>query len=535
MKIEAFSELLSRVLHGDWRALDEWDVLRVHFEPHQIDQALLEINALLSQPDHPQRSHALYLRAYMYERGLGCIVNYSEAISFYEQAIVLKNPAAMNGRALMYQCGIGGDANIAAAVDLFKQAMALDFPSSINNLAWLYERGIDDILPVNVSEAITLYQQAINLGHAIAMNNLAMMIQHGVGCAVDMPAAIALYKQSIELNCPVAMSNLAKIYGLGAVNVPVDYKAAIELYDQSIALGFPGAMCDRAQMLQHGVGGRVDHAGAIELYKQAIVLNYPPAMFHLAELYENDRDVPGNYLKAIELYKQATEFHFPPAFYNLGKMLEKGLGCKVNYHEAVRYYNKAAQLGHQGAKDIDLVALERHAEAQQDKHEETIEEDNIIALYRKEPTIGDLFYSIQSMKEHGKKLVRAEADEKGRMVIMLANDLERELKTFLVSSHKQAPTQDSLDRFKIKFSGLLDAKEPQMEEHREIWKPIVINILIALSVIGLFALLRHVYQQKEPRKFNDAFFFAKTRSQQCGEDVVEFLDELSIKSLQLGA
>ncbi|STY83186.1 Ankyrin repeat protein [Legionella quateirensis] len=86
-------------------------------------------------------------------------------------------------------------------------------------------------------------------------------------------------------------------------------------------------------------------------------------------------------------------------------------------------------------------------------------------------------------------------------------------------------------KFKADFKGLLNSKNDQMREHREIWKPIVANILISLTGIGLLALAGHaLYQavkswnQNEEITVNKLMFFGQTESEKKVEDIEQAIE-----------
>ena len=140
MQIKNFPELLTGVLQGDGTAFGEWETYTLNscFQPEEIQQTLTAINEiLLSQQNHPQRGHALYLRAYMHNRGLGGPVNLAESINYLIEAVSLNHSGAMNDLAFHYSFTIGIPTNYNEAIRLNEMAIALECDSAMHNRAYV--------------------------------------------------------------------------------------------------------------------------------------------------------------------------------------------------------------------------------------------------------------------------------------------------------------------------------------------------------------------------------------------------------------
>jgi hypothetical protein len=140
----------------------------------------------------------------------------------------------------------------------------------------------------------------------------------------------------------------------------------------------------------------------------------------------------------------------------------------------------------------------------------------------------ELLVKIQNMKKYGESLSDLGV-EKGAAAIELAEALDKKLITFLLDTQV---TEEKIAQFKSSFSTLLHSKDLLMHEHREQWKPIVANILIALTGIGLlvilFKVISHaieVTEQNKPMSFNQSFFFAKPRTQQLEEEIEDLFNK----------
>ena len=344
MKIKDFPDLLARALRGEMKALTEWDYYHSarSFKGKDIIQAFDAIEAILSQENHVQRSHALFLAAFMYEKGLGGVVNHAASIQFYKEAIELGNASAMNNLASMYERGLGCPADHLAVDNLYERAIELGHPSAMNNLAYMYERGLGG--PADHLEVDNLYERAIELGHPSAMTNLAYRYQCHL---VEYHALPGFHEQIAALSDTKAM---ARLYDLSIRKAyRADHLKAIDLLERAIALGDAAAMNSRACMCIKE--GNIRHAK--DLFRLAIRWGDATAMYNLAGIYQQQ----GNYPKAIKYYETAIALDNPSAMYKRATMHQYGQGGPVNYPEAIRLYARAAKLHHPEANKVNLDAL----------------------------------------------------------------------------------------------------------------------------------------------------------------------------------
>jgi hypothetical protein len=143
-----------------------------------------------------------------------------------------------------------------------------------------------------------------------------------------------------------------------------------------------------------------------------------------------------------------------------------------------------------------------------------------------------LYDKIREMRQYGETI----NTEKGTEVQILADELKGKLSHYLNDEviskilNKQPFDPKTLIQFKEDFTILAHSKDTQMNEHREIWKPIVANIILALTGVGLLALVGNIIIQiarsatdKQAISFNNLFFFAKTHS----ESLIKNIDEIN--------
>ena len=158
---------------------------------------------------------------------------------------------------------------------------------------------------------------------------------------------------------------------------------------------------------------------------------------------------------------------------------------------------------------------------------------DLLRSFKKEPELANLFASIQNMKQYGESLSERGVS-KGFQVKKLANQLDQQLEKFLLDSVKKPPKPAEVTKFKADFKKLLHSKDDEMHRHREIWKPIVGNILLALSGVMLLIIIAKVVSHlvdaainKKQPSFNQAFFNAKTKTQELGDEVDQSINEIT--------
>jgi TPR repeat protein len=326
------------------------------------------------------------------------------------------------------------------------------------------------------SKTIELYDEAINLGHDFAMNHRAFMHQYGQGDKVN-------------------------------------YLKAIELYERAIALGHNDAMNSRAFMHQYGQGDKVNYPKAIELYERATALGSTKAMFNRAWMHYNGKGGDVDYPKARALFEQASNLGYSPVMETLANMYMKGLGGDRTYTQA-------------------FTLLKRHAQA-------TGKVSPLIFFVyevKNDAGVANLYTQIHKMAQYA-----TINPDKEKTVRELAQALEEKLNSFLADCYKtitenKKVTPEKEAAFKSEFNQLLHSKDSEMAVHSQAWKPIIANILIALSGIGLVALIINIAAQaisshNKNTEFskNKAFFFAQTQAEQLTEETGQSVEKTDLK------
>lgn len=246
-----------------------------------------------------KNSLAHVLLALIHIEGTGGMpINYPEAITLLDSAILLNDTMALLYRARMHAKGQGGPINYAAAIEMYFKGVLKDDSMAMNNLAKIHlERK-------NYQDAIMLLDKAIELNNSAAMYTRAGMHLDGLGGFTNYQEAMRLYEKATGLNFVKAYNNLGYMY-LKGWGEPVNYLKARQLFEQAIEKGSDGALINLGRMLINGLGCNVDIDAGIKLYQRAIGLGNIEAMYLMANVYESGQNGSANAQKAIDLYFEA--------------------------------------------------------------------------------------------------------------------------------------------------------------------------------------------------------------------------------------
>ncbi|MGQ3892654.1 J domain-containing protein [Legionella sp. CNM-4043-24] len=125
------------------------------------------------------------------------------------------------------------------------------------------------------------------------------------------------------------------------------------------------------------------------------------------------------------------------------------------------------------------------------------------------PELADVNRHINRMFAHGLFILTGDHD-KGRNMMQLALELKADLKQFFEQEpHIQESTKA---QFKTSFIAKMHSRDHEMGRHRELWKVIIGNILIAFTGLGLFAIGMH-YAMK------GGAFFRQTQSEKLVDNL----------------
>lgn len=150
--------------------------------------------------------------------------------------------------------------------------------------------------------------------------------------------------------------------------------------------------------------------------------------------------------------------------------------------------------------------------------------------------LSDLYSKIINMKEYGVSLLAVD-NLKGHAAVHLADQLEKTAKSY---SESLQHSDKNLEQFKTEFKKLLHSQDDLMKTHRELWKPISANILLALTGLGLLAIVVKTCvawadnaSNNKPFSFNNALFFAKTNRELKNEAIEESIELIQNQPMQV--
>ncbi|RUR11032.1 tetratricopeptide repeat protein [Legionella septentrionalis] len=240
------------------------------------------------------------------------------------------------------------------------------------------------------------------------------------------------------------------------------------------------------------------HSKTILYYEASIKLGHSTAMNNRAAMHVRGEGGEINSAEACRLYEAAIELGNAMAIYNRAYMHAHGLGGDKNYREALALYREYESKTH---VKLDISDLHK----------------KIITELKGNHELGNLYAQIDQMFQHGEAIGSA----KGERVKAHAKNLEAKLDAFLLKHYEgNSLTGEKEQAFKAEFTQYLHSKDKDMGEHRAMWKPIIANILIALTGIGFVALLAKIiahaltsHINKTDFSLNKACFFAETRTQ----------------------
>lgn len=139
--IENFSGLLKKVIGGDEPS---WEKLKQYFKDHVLTEAEQEQVHLYFKKFNHQYSHAIYLRAFLYDYGYGVPVDLEMAFLLMREAAAAGHSAATFevGRRFFY--GLGIEKNQVNALQWITIAAESPhyYPAAMYHLGLIYEKGI---------------------------------------------------------------------------------------------------------------------------------------------------------------------------------------------------------------------------------------------------------------------------------------------------------------------------------------------------------------------------------------------------------
>ena len=152
--------------------------------------ALFYANGLHGIPFDQYKAHELFLESavreavpamyevgVMFEKGLGCIANFSEAAFWYEEAAKRGHPEAFNNLGVLYKDGHGVPQDDKRAFICFSRLADAGLKEGIYNLGLMYDQGLG--CEEDHDKALDLCRKAAYKGHEKAKEIIKSLQEDG--------------------------------------------------------------------------------------------------------------------------------------------------------------------------------------------------------------------------------------------------------------------------------------------------------------------------------------------------------------------
>jgi len=139
--------------------------------------------------------------------------------------------------------------------------------------------------------------------------------------------------------------------------------------------------------------------------------------------------------------------------------------------------------------------------------------EQVIQLMQQARKIELLFHHINALRLYGDKMSQQKAGKsklEGTKAVNLADGLDRSVMSYILALTAQPSDNESSSNAKREFNQLLESGCQDMR-HRAIWKPFLVNILIAAAGIGLLLIVRKYLTT------GDAFFSQPERRKKISD------------------
>lgn len=286
-------------------------------------------------------SEGFFKAGKFYQEGRnGVEINYELAQQYYEKAVSLNNPKAMNNLANMYANGEGGLKDISKAMELYKDAADLGSSAAMYNLAYRYHYGNE--VEQNYSEAIKWYQKAAEKGNAEAMGNIGNLYLNGEGVNQNYEEALKWFRKGAEKGAAWIIGNVGHMYHYGN-GVKQDYVEAMKWYQKAAEDGNAFSMNRIGDLYYYGNGVKQDYIEAMKWYRKAADYNFTEAINNIAWLYTYGQGVEKDYKEALEWYNKGAKLGNLFSCKRIADFYYNGTGVEKNYEEALKWYEKAKE------------------------------------------------------------------------------------------------------------------------------------------------------------------------------------------------
>lgn len=261
-----------------------------------------------------EKPGALFLAAYVYEKGMFVNRDTDLAFSYYLHAAKAGNDAA---KARIGMAPIGDYQYVDECRSFFRNSV--DTIGLAEYFMGWFLADDPDVMVVT-EDILYFYELAANSGVMPAIRELAEVYMSGNSYIDPDPAkAIMWYEKLSDIDDDTAVK-LANYYldGKGCITGPESDAKALALLKKTV-----------------------------EMYENGTAYN------NLAWMYKMGRGCEApDFAKALRLFEKAAALECKGAFYHLGDIYEHGLGVKPDRKKAWTYYQRGAELGHQKCTDI---------------------------------------------------------------------------------------------------------------------------------------------------------------------------------------
>lgn len=531
MAIPNFHTWLNKLLKGDLTAQVLWNqyIQLKSFDKDEERELIFLFDEIIRLKREPY-TQVCYLRATFYMYAIG-EENFIEALKLLQIAIAKNHTDAMIQCGLLYLHGLGVEQDDIQAESLFKQAQELGNDEASYQLAYLYLHGME--ATKDIEKASKMYEEALAKNNINALINMAR-IQQQKG---HLDEAVNLLEKAAENGSIEALRNLGYIYLYCKLDkfskhefIQNNYSQAIKYFDKAITFNDSAAMIERAYMHRFAYGCPQNLNAARKLYEDAVYFGNLHACGYLADMnYCEDKT---KIEKIISLLDEAlsvnnsdamvlrAKIHLeqdPPEKDQAITLLERAIECK----NPQAFYLRAEMLYRGDYEPRDLVKARQlylqFAEIRQEKMSFDFFARDIMNNNKSLLNLKRAFTPIANRRPESKEYITSLLD------IML----KKMIIDIIHSGDIEELSREFLQKMKPLFI------------HRQIWKPVMINLGIALTGIGLLLLIIRAAHELlcAPKQTLNTypshriFFYAKTHTEMLAEEVYNCLNQVDFSEI----
>ncbi|KAG9291272.1 hypothetical protein G9A89_021774 [Geosiphon pyriformis] len=253
------------------------------------------------------------LLAYLYNLGIGTLVDEQKAFFWYKQsASLVVDPFVQYKIGWCYQNGFGVDPDHHLAFVWYRRSAVNGFPAAQYQLANCYRQGFGT--KISVDDALYWYTKSAKGGYGLGQGQLAMFYRYGVGTPVNHLKAFEWFKAAAEKGHTLSQLHLGDFY-------------------------------------RDGKGTLINENEAFRWYKASANGKNADAAVRLANCYFDGCGVAKNdYLAFVWSSKAAMAGNSVGLLY-VGDCYREGIGTRSDYLAAYRCYKQSAAIGNKVAQE----------------------------------------------------------------------------------------------------------------------------------------------------------------------------------------